>query len=112
MTLGRSVFPGPERRRDPRKEIGVAAKLTLVGLTVDGRLVNVSARGVCFMTKDPHLRVDAMNYVLVAFTLPAADGDQKVERQVRVTRVETVEEGGVRVRRIGLEWNEPLILDV
>jgi hypothetical protein len=112
MSLGQSVFPGPERRRDPRKESGVAARLTFVGLSVEGRLANVSARGVCFLTKDGHLRVDAMNYVQIEFTLPASDGDRKVARQVRVTRVETVDEAGARLRRIGLEWNEPLILDV
>jgi hypothetical protein len=112
MNLGQSVYSGADRRRDERRDIGVAAKLKLVGLTVEGRLANVAARGVCFVTRDQHLRVDAMNYVEVDFTLPAADGDQHVVRQVRVVRVETIDEHGERLRRIGLEWKEPLILDV
>lgn len=66
---------GAERRRDPRREVTVPARLTLVGLTVDGRLANVSARGVCFLTTNPHLRVAESNFVRIRFTLPPGAGD-------------------------------------
>lgn len=104
---------GSERRRDPRHDTTVPARLRLVGLTVDGHLVNVSARGVCFVTADPHLRVAASNFVNIDFTLPTDDGDRPVTRQVRVTRVETLPQADVEGarRRLGLEWDEPLLLD-
>lgn len=102
-----------ERRRDARHDVGVPAELTLVGLTVQGRLANVSARGVCFVTSDPHLRVEALNFVQIAFALPVADGApaQAVRRHVRVRHVEQVDEAGAKARRLGLEWDEPLVLD-
>jgi len=104
------AVPASERRRDPRKEVDVAARLTLVGLTVDGRLRNVSARGVCFVTTDPHLRVEASNFVQIEFEHPDANEGRPIRRQVRVTRVEPDEEAGPKGRRLGLAWDEPVIL--
>lgn len=120
---------GAERRRDPRREVTVPARLTLVGLTVDGRLANVSARGVCFLTTNPHLRVAESNFVRIRFTLPPGAGDGgdapggevpggaapaqaalAVERYVRITRIEQVEVDGAAGRRLGLAWDEPIVL--
>lgn len=107
---------GAERRRDPRHDTTVPAQLTLVGLTVEGRLQNVSARGVCFLTSSPHLRVAESNFVRVRFTLPAgaggnaSPGEQVVERYVRVTRIESADVDGAPGRRLGLAWDEPIVL--
>ena len=113
----RIIFGGPqgtERRKDPRVDLTVPATLTLVGLTVDGRLVNVSARGVCFVTTNPHLRVAESNFVRIDFALPAdlaaGGAPSAVRRYVRITRVEPAEVDGSPGRRLGLAWDEPVLL--
>ena len=97
--------PAVERRREPRQDLDVPAQLTLIGLTVEGRLVNVSPRGVCFVTTNPHLRVEPSNFVQIAFSIPAGDGEKPVRRAVRVKHVETTEVDGKPARRLGLEMD-------
>jgi hypothetical protein len=114
MSTGDGSLSGVERRRDPRHDVSVRAQLTLVGLTVDGRLANVSARGVCFVTANPHLRVAESNFVRIDFTLPAGLGggaETAVQRYVRITRIEPAEVDGAAGRRLGLEWDEPVLLE-
>lgn len=103
--------PHAERRRHPRFPVDVPARLTLVGLTVEGRLVDVSARGVCFFTTDLALRVQDCNFVQVEFDLPAAGTTRHVQSFVRVAHVCPAEVGGRPGRRIGLELDVDLLLD-
>ena len=101
--------PEGERRRDARRDVDLPARLSLVGMTVDGRLRNVSARGVCFVTSNPDLRVDEANFVEIRFTLPAAEGGpSEVRRFVRITRIEPAEVEGRPGRSLGVAWDEPL----
>ncbi len=95
-----------ERRRDVRREVCVEARLTLVGLTVEGRIENVGAHGFCFATRDPHLRVEPGNFVRIAWE------GEPVGRAVRVTRVDRLETGDGVERRLGLEIDALPLLDV
>lgn len=101
----------PERRRDPRRRVSIPAHLTLVGLTVEGRIENVSARGVSFVTTDKHLRIDASNFVRISFRVPSETGDEvPVTRSVRVTHVEPSELDGAPARRLGMELDEAIVV--
>lgn len=109
MTISSAPVPGAERRRDPRRNVSIPARLSLLGLVVEGRLANVSARGVCFLTADPHLRVAEANFVEIAFTVTGADGaGHEVRRHVRITRIEPADVDGVAGRQLGVAWDEPL----
>lgn len=101
----------PERRRDPRRPVSIPAHLTLVGLTVEGRIENISPRGVSFVTADPHLKVHASNFVRIAFKVPSETGDEvPVTRNVRITHVEPSQLDGAPARRLGLELDEAIVL--
>ena len=99
--------PAAERRRERRHDIDVPAQLTLVGLTVEGRLCNVSAHGVCFVTSNPYLRVEPANFVQIAFSLPDGEG-KPIRRAVRVKHVEETEVDGRPGRRLGLEMDSAI----
>ncbi|MCE9634068.1 MAG: PilZ domain-containing protein [Planctomycetes bacterium] len=100
--------PATDRRRDARHEVDLAARLTLVGLTVDGRLRNVASRGVCFVTSNDQVRVAESNFVRIEFTMPLDGVPTQVSRYVRIVRIDRTSVDGVASRRIGLAWDEPL----
>lgn len=102
--------PATERRGAPRHDVDIPAQLTLVGLTVDGRLMNVASRGVCFVTTDQQVRVAESNFVRIQFTLTLDGTPTQVSRYVRIVRIERSNENGVEVRRVGLAWDEPLAI--
>jgi hypothetical protein len=109
MTSPSATSPGTEKRRDPRRDVSVPARLSLLGLTVEGWLANVSARGVCFLTTSPHLRVAEANFVEILFSMTGADGaPHDVRRHVRITRIEAAEVDGSPGRRLGVAWDDPL----
>ena len=99
------------RRKHPRFAIDVPARLTLMGLTIEGRLVDVSQRGACFFTADVTLRAQDCNFVQVEFDLPVAGATRNVQFYVRVAHVSPAEVDGKPGRRIGLELESDLLLD-
>lgn len=107
MTTAHDSAPATDRRRDPRTAVDIPASLSLQGMTVPGRLANISARGVCFVTRDFAIRVAEANYVEILFRLPAAEGGHEVRRFVRITRVEHADVDGAPGRRMGVSWDDP-----
>lgn len=111
MTPNAQTPPIPERRKDPRRTVSIPAHLTLVGLTVEGRIENISTRGVSFVTANPHLKIHASNFVRIAFKVPSHTGDEvAVTRSVRITHVEPSMLDGAPARRLGLELDEAVVL--
>lgn len=103
--------PVDERRAHRRHDVDAPAELTLQGRTVEGRLENVGAGGVCFVTEDRHLVVASGNFVRVTFDCEKDGAATRLVRTVRVLRVDTGTRGDVFVQVLGLQFEELLKLD-
>ncbi len=95
--------------------MSLPARLTLVGLTIDGRLEDVGAGGARFSTQDTHLQVEPGNFVHIAFDCKQAGVDTTIDRAERVTWVLPVgalpsDDGSVPKRVVGLEFDELVAL--
>ena len=100
-----------ERPVHPRPDVDRGAPLTLPGRTVEGRLENVGAGGVCFVTGDTALIVAGGNFVRVAFDCERNGEPERLERAVRVLRAAREERDGAAVQVLGLQFEELLRLE-
>ena len=103
--------PLAERRAHVRTPSNASAELTLIGRTVEGELRDVGAGGVCFTTTDPHLVVAGGNFVRIAFDCERAGRPDRLERSVRVLRVDSQADGDATTQVIGLQFEELLKVD-
>ena len=101
-----STPEGTERRSHARTPVDVRAVLTLVGWTVEGRLADVAPGGARFTTSDPHLVVEAGNFVSLTFACRKGGQPIEVQRSVRVAHVAAADEQ----REVGLEFDAPVEL--
>ena len=107
--------PEGERRQHERHPVSLPARLTLVGLTIEGRLEDVGAGGVRFATDDTLLKVQPGNFVQIAFECTRDGVAVTIDRAVRVSWVLPVaalpsDDADVPKRVVGLEFEEILAL--
>lgn len=97
-----------ERRRHPRREVSIPARMNLLGYTADGTLENISTGGVRFTTADQGIHVIPGNFVTLTWVFDNAGSREAVVRTVQVTRIvsETREDKVVRV--FGMQFAEPV----
>ena len=95
-----------DRRRHPRRKVRMPARLLLVGYVVGGLLEDIAEGGVKFTTEDPHIIVEAGNFVSVSFDCKLDGQSATIQRSVRVLRVETRQEDDRELRVFGLEFDE------
>lgn len=103
--------PLVERRAHPRLPTTAGAELTLQGRTVEGELRDVGAGGVCFTTLDTHLIVAGGNFVRIAFDCEIEGRPERLERSVRVLRVDNQPFGDATVQVLGLQFEELLAME-
>lgn len=100
-----------ERRAHARHPVHLPARIGLLGYEVEGRLEDIGSGGVCFVTDDRTLVVEAANFVSVSFSVTIEGARHLVERAIRVVYVREREVDSARERVIGLEFEEPLPLE-
>jgi hypothetical protein len=95
-------------RISPREFRDFEVQLDLDGLTIIGKLGNISEEGLCFVGEDDLLSDELNNTVLG--TILWANGSQRMFFEGKVMWVQTTKIRGVECYLAGLQFNEKIKL--
>ena len=101
-----------ERRRDPRHELRLVARLAHITGNVFGQLVNISGGGARFVTTTMEPRVEAGSDVVLILTSPPNAISREVHCTAHITRADEGTDETGPTMSYGIAFDEPLQLDV